>query len=132
MNKLDDLKGQLSVRAINCLKARGYRYLEQVTPEAVRRVTGKKTKKEILNFINEWNSMNDEEKIAQMKKADVRYNVEMQQIHEGEFISDNGNWTVTPNAIYFNYKDASYPVGDMEDVPAAVEEAYKRLKNKEV
>ena len=51
MIKLDDLRGQLSVRAINCLKMRGYEYLEEVDNEAIRRVTGKKTKQEILEFL---------------------------------------------------------------------------------
>ena len=128
MIKLDDLKGKLSVRSINCLKARGYKYLEQVTPEAVRRVTGKKTKKEILDFINAWNSMNEDDKIFTIKQIDIENNVEMQQISEREYIATNGNWTVTQDKIYFNYKDASYPIGDMEDVPAAVQEIYDQLK----
>ena len=55
MIKLDDLRSQLSVRSINCLKTRGYEYLEQVTPEAVKRVTGKKTKQEILEFLKKIN-----------------------------------------------------------------------------
>ena len=128
MTKLDDLKGLLSVRSINSLKRKGYKYLEEVTPEAVRRITGKKTKGEILEFIEAWAVMNDEEKILAMKQADVKYNVEMYKIHENEYLSDNGNWTVTPNAIYFNFEDASYPIGDMEDVPAAVQEIYDQLK----
>jgi hypothetical protein len=52
MIKLDNLEGRLSIRSINTLKRMGYKYLEDVYPvEVERRVVGKKTKKEILNFI---------------------------------------------------------------------------------
>lgn len=55
MIKLEDLN-QLSVRSINTLKRMGYKYIEQVDPAMVeRRVFGKKTKKEILDFIRENN-----------------------------------------------------------------------------
>lgn len=69
-----------------------------------------------------------EEKIFKIKQVDIKYNVEMQKIVEGEYMSTNGNWTVTPNAIYFNFEDASYPIGDMEDVPAAVQKVYDELQ----
>lgn len=126
--KLDDLKGLLSIRSINTLKRLGYNYLEDVTLEVVKRVTGKKTKKEILDFIKTWNSMDDNEKIFQMKQADIEYDVEMYKVHEWEYISDNGRWSVTRNGIYFNYEDASHPVGNMEDVPKTVEEIFNKLK----
>lgn len=52
MNKLDDLKGKMSIRSINTLKRLGYEYLEEVCPvEVHQRVAGKKTKKEILDFV---------------------------------------------------------------------------------
>lgn len=54
----------------------------------------------------------------------------MYKVYEGEYISNNGNWSVTKHAIYFNYKDASYAIGDMEDVPDAVQGVYDQLKNK--
>lgn len=66
MIKLDDLKGLLSVRAINCLKMRGYEYLEEVDNEAIRRVTGKKTQKEISKFIENYKEGN------MMKNNDYR------------------------------------------------------------
>lgn len=128
MIKLDDLKGLLSVRSINSLKRLGYEYLQDVTPEAVKRVTGKKTKKEILDFIKAWDSMNEDDKIYAMKQADIEYDVEMYKVHEWEYISDNGRWSVTKNGIYFNYEDASYPIGNMEDVPKTVEEIFNKLK----
>lgn len=71
------------------------------------------------------------EKIFAIKKEDIKNNVEMEELYEGEYISDNGNWSVTKNNIYFNYKDASYPIGDMEDVPDTVQKVYDQLKNKE-
>ena len=129
MNKLDNLKGLLSVRSINTLKRLGYTYLEDVCLDRVQqRVTGKKTRKEIIDFIKTWNSMNDAEKIFKMKQADVKYNVEMYKINEMEYISDNGNWTVTRNGICFNYEDASYPIGNMEDIPATVQKVYDELQ----
>ena len=129
MTKLDDLKGLLSVRSINTLKRLGYKCLEDVCVDKVeRRVTGKKTKKEILDFIKAWASMDDDDKIFAMKQADIKYNVEMYKVWDKEYISDNGNWSVTSNRIYFNYKDASYPIGDMEDVPEAVQKIYDQLK----
>lgn len=128
MIKLDDLKGLLSVRAINSLKRRGYKYLEEITPDAVRRVTGKKTKQEILDFIETWHAMNEDDKIYTMKQADIEYDVTMYKVHEDEYISDNGNWSVTKNGIYFNYEDASYPIGEMENVPDAVQKVYEQLK----
>ena len=128
MNKLEDFKGLLSVRAINCLKMRGYEYLEEVTPEAVQRVTGKKTKKEILDFITTWDSMNEDDKMYAIKQADIKYDVTMYKVHEEEYISDNGYWSVTKHGIYFNYEDASYPVGDMENVPDTVQKVYEQLK----
>lgn len=52
MTKLEDLKGRLSIRAINSLKHIGYEYLEEVNLEVVeKRIAGKKTKKEIMDFI---------------------------------------------------------------------------------
>ena len=52
MNKLDDLKGKMSIRSINTLKRLGYEYLKEVdVNEVERRVAGKKTKKEILDFV---------------------------------------------------------------------------------
>lgn len=126
--KLDDLKGLLSIRSINTLKRLGYNYLEEITPAAVQRVTGKKTKKEILDFIKAWDSMNEDDKIYAMKQADIEYDVEMYKVHEWEYISDNGRWSVTKNGIYFNYEDASYPIGNMEDVPKTVEEIFNKLK----
>ena len=52
MTRLDDLLGQLSVRSINTLKRMGYMYLEEVSCEEVNKwFLGKKTKKEILDFI---------------------------------------------------------------------------------
>lgn len=130
MTKLDNLKGLLSVRSINTLKRLGYTYLEDVCVERVqRRVKGKKTKKEIMDFIRAWDSMNEEDKIFAKKQADIKYNVEMYKIHENEYLSDNGNWSVTRNGIYFNYEEASYPVGDMEDVPKTVEEIFHQLQN---
>lgn len=128
MIKLDDLKGLLSVRAINSLKRLGYEYLEDVTPEAIKRVTGKKTKREIMDFINAWDSMNEDDKIYAMKQADIEYDVTMYKVYENEYISDNGRWSVTRNGIYFNYEDASHPVGNMEDVPKTVEEIFNKLK----
>lgn len=128
MTRLDDLKGLLSIRSINTLKRLGYNYLEDVTPAAVRRVTGKKTKKEILDFIKAWDSMNEDDKIYAMKQADIEYDVTMYKVHEDEYISDEGRWSVTKHAIYFNYKDASYPIGNMEDVPKTVEEIFNKLK----
>ena len=129
MMKLDDLRGLLSVRSINTLKRLGYKCIEDVCPKKVeRRVTGKKTKQEILDFIKAWDSMSDDEKIFQMKQADIKYDVEMYKVWEKEYISDNGNWSVTKHAIYFNYKDASYPLGDMEDVPKAVQKVYEQLQ----
>ena len=130
MMKLDDLRGLLSVRSINTLKRLGYKCIEDVCPKKVeRRVTGKKTKREILEFIERWNSMDDDDKIFEMKQADIKYNVEMYKVHENEYLSDNGNWSVTSNGIYFNYEDASYPVGDMEDVPDAVQRVFDQLRN---
>ena len=129
MTNLDDLKGLLSVRSINTLKRLGYKCLEDVCIERVeKRVRGKKTKKEILDFIRAWDSMNDDEKIFAIKQADIKYNVTMYKVHEGEYLSDNGYWSVTRNGIYFNYEDASYPIGPMEDVPEAVQKVYDQLK----
>ena len=129
MTRLDDLKGLLSVRSINTLKRLGYKCLEDVCPKKVeRRVTGKKTKKEILDFIEAWNTMNEDDKIYTMKQADIQYDVEMYKVWDKEYLSDNGRWSVTRNGIYFNYKDASHPVGDMEDVPKTVEEIFNKLK----
>lgn len=129
MIRLDDLKGLLSVRSINTLKRLGYKYLEDVSPDMVeQRVVGKKTKKEILDFIKAWDSMNEDDKIYAMKQADIEYDVEMYKVHEWEYISDNGRWSVTKNGIYFNYEDASYPIGDMEDVPNEVQKVYEQLK----
>ena len=52
MTNLNDLKGEMSIRSINTLKRLGYEYLEEVDPiEVERRVAGKKTKKEIFEFI---------------------------------------------------------------------------------
>lgn len=52
LTKLDSLKGKMSIRSINILKRLGYEYLEEVCPVKVhQRVAGKKTKKEILEFI---------------------------------------------------------------------------------
>ena len=129
MMKLDNLKGLLSVRSINTLKRLGYTYLEDVCPERIeRRVRGKKTKKEIIDFIRAWDSMNEDDKIFAKKQADIKYNVEMYKVWEEEYISDNGNWSVTKNGIYFNYEDASYPIGPMEDVPDAVQKVYDELQ----
>lgn len=129
MTRLDDLKGLLSIRSINTLKRLGYKYLEDVCLDKVeQRVTGKKTKKEILDFIEAWNSIDDNEKIFQMKQADIEYDVTMHKVYEGEYLSDNGNWSVTKNGIYFNYEDGSYPIGDMEDVPNAVQKIYDQLQ----
>ena len=130
MTKLDNLKGLLSVRSINTLKRLGYTYLEDVCLERVqRRVRGKKTKREILEFIERWNSMDDDDKIFAIKEADIKYDVTMHKIHEGEYISNNGYWSVTKHAIYFNYEDASYPIGHMENVPDAVQEVFNQLQN---
>jgi len=129
MTRLDNLKGLLSVRSINTLKRIGYMYLEEVSCEELEKwFLGRKTKKEILDFIKTWNSITDAEKIVKMKKADIKYDVKMYKVHEGEYISDNGNWTVTRNRIYFNYKDTSYLIGNIEDVPHAVQEVYNKLK----
>ena len=129
MTKLDDLKGLLSVRSINTLKRLGYKCLEDVCPDKVQqRVTGKKTKQEILDFIKAWNSMDDDNKIFAIKQADIEYDVKMYKVWDKEYISDNGNWSVTKHAIYFNYKDASYPIGDMENVPDAVQKVYDELQ----
>ena len=52
MTRLDELAGQLSIRSINTLKRMGYLYLEEVSREEVEKwFLGKKTKKEILDFI---------------------------------------------------------------------------------
>lgn len=129
MTKLDNLKGLLSIRSINTLKRLGYTYLEDVCLDRVQqRVRGKKTKKEIMDFIKAWDSMNEEDKIFAIKQADIKYDVIMYKVHEGEYLSDNGYWSVTRNGIYFNYEDASYPIGDMEDVPDAVQKVYDQLK----
>lgn len=129
MTKLDNLKGLLSVRSINTLKRLGYKYLEDVCPERVeRRVKGKKTKREILEFIQAWAVMNEDDKIFAIKEADIKYDVTMYKVWDKEYISDNGYWSVTRNGIYFNYEDASYPIGPMEDVPKAVQKVYDQLK----
>lgn len=52
MTKLENLKGKLSIRAINTLKHMGYEHLEEINLEAVdARIAGKKTKNEIIDFI---------------------------------------------------------------------------------
>ena len=59
MIKLDDLGGLLSVRSINTLKRLGYKYLEEVCPDKVeKRIKGLKTKREILEFINNYKEGN--------------------------------------------------------------------------
>ena len=129
MTKLDNLKGLLSIRSINTLKRLGYKYLEDVCVERVeKRVRGKKTKKEILEFIERWNLMDEANKIFAIKEADIKYDVTMYKVWDKEYISDNGYWSVTSNGIYFNYEDASYPIGPMEDVPEAVQKVYDQLK----
>ena len=72
--------------------------------------------------------MSDNKRIFELKQKDIENNVTMHKVHEGEYISDNGYWSVTKNGIYFNYEDASYPVGDMEDVPDAVQKVYDELQ----
>lgn len=64
--------------------------------------------------------MNDNNKIFELKQEDIKNNVIMYKVYEEEYISHNGNWSVTKHAIYFDFEDASYPIGDMEDVPDAV------------
>ena len=52
MIKLDELKGKMSIRALYELRRLGYTYLEEVNIDVVNKnVYGKKTKKEILDFI---------------------------------------------------------------------------------
>ena len=51
MTRLDDLKGLLSVRSINILKRKGLRYLEEVTADVVKSIQGRKTRQEIIEFI---------------------------------------------------------------------------------
>ena len=73
--------------------------------------------------------MSDNERIFNIKQKDIKNGVIMEEVHEGEYISHNGNWSVTKHAIYFNYEDTSYPIGDMEDVPDVVQEVYNQLQN---
>ena len=52
MTSLNDLRGIMSMRSINTLKRLGYEYLEEVDlVEVEKRVAGKKTKKEIFEFV---------------------------------------------------------------------------------
>ena len=52
MIKLDSLKGKLSIRALYELRRLGYTYLEEIEIDVINKnVYGKKTKKEILDFI---------------------------------------------------------------------------------
>ena len=53
MTRLDDLRGQLSIRSINILKRKGIKYLEEVTADVMESIAGKKTKQEIKDFIEE-------------------------------------------------------------------------------
>lgn len=76
MIKLDDLKGQLSVRSINTLKRMGYMYLEEISREEVERwFLGKKTKKEILDFIEKYKEGN------MMKNNNYRMVIDNDTIH---------------------------------------------------
>lgn len=59
---------------------------------------------------------------------DVKNDVEMEEIHDGEWLSVNGRWSVTRNGVYRNVGEGSELVGDMEDMPDAVQKVYDQLQ----
>lgn len=79
--------------------------------------------------IQEWI---DEEEQGTMYRIidiiDVENDVEMQEIHDGEWVSVNGRWSVTRNGVYRNIGESSELVGDMEDIPDAVQKVYDQLQ----
>ena len=89
LTKLDSLKGKMSIRSINTLKRLGYEYLEEVNLiDVERRVAGKKTKKEILDFIGGYLKMRIKEIFKEIKKDYKQYGEVFQMGYFDDWIND--------------------------------------------
>lgn len=76
--------------------------------------------------IQEW--IDEEEQGIMYRIIDVENDVEIYEIHDGEWLSENGRWSVTRNGVYRNIGEDSELVGDMEDLPDAVQKVYDQLQ----
>lgn len=69
--------------------------------------------------IKEWVADNDEWQMYFI--IDIEDDVEMEEVHEGEWRSTNGRWSVNKDGVY-------YRLGDMQDFPYAVQKVYDQLQ----
>ena len=76
--------------------------------------------------IEQW--IDEEEQGIMYRIIDVENDVEIYEIHDGEWLSENGRWSVTRNGVYRNIGEDSELVGDMEDLPDAVQRVYDQLQ----
>lgn len=79
--------------------------------------------------IEQWIAEEEQEIMYQMIDVfGVENDIEMHKIHDGEWVSEDGRWSVTRNGIYRNIGISSELVGDMENVPDAVQRKYDELR----
>lgn len=78
--------------------------------------------------IEQWIDEEEQETMYRIIDVEDVEDIEMHKIHDGEWISENGRWSVTRNGIYRNIGVSSELVGDMEDVPDAVQRVYDQLQ----
>ena len=79
--------------------------------------------------IEQWIAEQEQETMHQMIDVfNVENDVEMHKIHDGEWLSADGRWSVTREGIYRNIGVSSELVGDMENVPDTVQKKYDELR----
>lgn len=79
--------------------------------------------------IEDWIAEDEQETMYQIIDEDVENDVKMYKTHDGEWISENGRWSVIKGGIYRNIGVSSELVGDMENVPDTVQRLYDQLQD---
>lgn len=78
--------------------------------------------------IEQWIAEDEQETMYQIINEDVGNDVKMYKAHDGEWVSEDGRWSVTRNGIYKNIGVSSELVGDIENVPDTVQKKYDELR----
>lgn len=71
----------------------------------------------------------EEEQGIMYKIIDTKNNVELYEIYDGEWLSENGRWSVTKQGVYFNDKEGSEAIDiSRVNVPDEVQKIYDNLQ----
>lgn len=71
-----------------------------------------------------------EKTLEEIIDCDIKNDVELQEVGENEWMSMDGIWTITKNAVYLNEGSNSISLPDDFDLPDSIQKKYDEIRRK--